>query len=59
MWRGEPAATKGQRTWTQGTVGVILRGEEGDVGAGCGGVQEPGEKESPWGNLGEDQGEGS
>ena len=38
MWRWEPAATEEQWAWTQGTVGVMLRGEEGDVGAGCGGV---------------------
>ena len=48
---GEPAATEGQEAWTQGTVGVMLRGEEGDVGAGCGGVQVPGENESPWGET--------
>ena len=43
----EPTATEVQEAFTQGTVGVMLHGEEGDVGAGCGGVQEPGENESP------------
>ena len=44
---GAEPATEVQEAWTQGTVGVMLLGEEGDVGAGCGGVQEPGENESP------------
>ena len=30
----EPTATEGQEAWTQGTVGVMLHGEEGDVGDG-------------------------
>ena len=30
----EPTATEGQEAWTQGTVGVMLLGEEGDVGDG-------------------------